>query len=119
LNRYELPSITHFKSAGILSDNAIKANTIEEGIMIYWGVMLFCLGLLALVDYSITGGRIFGPINSAVFLTISFAIFVRIRRKQKDALWEKLAQENDELKKQLEQQGSSTRIQRERQEAGV
>lgn len=69
--------------------------------MIYWSLMLFGLGGLALADYSVTGGKIFGPINSIMFFVLSLAILIRIRKKQQGAQLEKLHQENEELKIQL------------------
>ena len=74
--------------------------------MIYWGIMLFALGMLALADYTITRGEIFGPINSIIFLVISFAVLMRVRKKEKEAQWEKLQAENEELKNQLSQPGT-------------
>lgn len=87
--------------------------------MIYWAIMLFGLGMLALADYSVTGGEVFGPINSIMFLVMSFAVLIRIRNKRREAQWEKLQQENDELKRQLAGQGSPTKPQTHLQEALV
>ena len=69
--------------------------------MFYWGIMLFGLGMLALADYSVTRGEIFGTINSIIFLSISLAVFVRMRRKEKEATLEKLIEENNELRHKL------------------
>lgn len=66
--------------------------------MIYWAIMLFGLGILALADFTVTGGEIFGSINSIIYLTLSFAILVRMRNKQKEGLIEKLQAENQELR---------------------
>jgi hypothetical protein len=76
--------------------------------MIYWGIMLFALGMLALADYSVTRGEIFGPINSIIFLIISFAVLLRVRNKENEARWEKLQAENKELRDQLTQPETST-----------
>jgi len=87
--------------------------------MIYWAIMLFGLGGLALADYSVTGGEIFGPINSIMFLVMSFAILIRIRKKQMEGQREKLQQENEELKIQLAALTGQASPQRKHQEVPV
>ena len=77
--------------------------------MIYWAITLFALGLLALADYSITRGAIFGPINSVFFLIISLAVLIRVRNKEKLAHWEKLQAENEELRNQILPPDNSSR----------
>ena len=86
--------------------------------MIYWGIMLFALGILALIDYTLTGGEVFTPVNSIMFLIMSFAILLRLRNSTDERTIQKLLKDNDELRAQLHQR-SHSQIKREEYEETV
>jgi hypothetical protein len=69
--------------------------------------MLFALGILALIDYTLTGGEVFTPVNSIMFLIMSFAVLLRLRNSTDERTIQKLLRENDELKAQIHQQAHS------------
>ncbi len=85
--------------------------------MIYWGIMLFALGMLALADFTVTGGEIFGSINSIIFLALSFAVLIRVRNKQREGQIERLKSENQEYRRILGQPESSQENKPKAQEA--
>ncbi len=70
--------------------------------MTKWAVVLFGLGVLALLDSQFNHGNIFRVANSIMFMLVALGIFERIRAMAKRGLKEKLFRSNDALRARLQ-----------------
>ncbi|MCJ7458939.1 MAG: hypothetical protein MUP17_08105 [candidate division Zixibacteria bacterium] len=53
--------------------------------MLFWSTMLFFLGVLAFLDAIFNYGEIFRQVNSFMFMLISLAVLIRLRKERIDA----------------------------------
>jgi hypothetical protein len=69
--------------------------------MLVWSMVLFVLGILALLDSQYNYGYLFRTANSAVFMLVSLGILIRTRMLEKIGLKEHLLLNNDELRARM------------------
>ncbi len=69
--------------------------------MLVWCMVLFLLGIMALLDSLFNYGYIFRTANSFAFMLVALGILVRTRRLQKWGAREQLVMNNEELKERL------------------
>jgi hypothetical protein len=74
-----------------------------EEIMIIWSIVLFCLGVLALLDAQFNYGYLFRTTNSIMFLLVALGILIRTRSLKKMGFREQLIVHNDDLKSRIMQ----------------
>ena len=65
--------------------------------MFVWSLVLFGLGILAVLDSQFNYGYLFRSTNSIVFLLVSLGILVRTRMLEKMGFKEQLLENNKEL----------------------
>ncbi len=65
--------------------------------MFVWSLVLFALGILAVLDSQFNYGYLFRSANSIVFLLVSLGILVRTRMLEKMGFKEQLLMSNKEL----------------------
>jgi hypothetical protein len=70
--------------------------------MFIWGLVLFGLGILAVLDSQFNYGYIFRSATSIVFMLLSLGILIRTRILQKLGYKEKLLKNNIELSSMIE-----------------
>jgi len=70
--------------------------------MFIWSLVLFGLGVLAVLDSQFNYGYIFRSANSAVFMLLSLGILIRTRMLQKMGYKENLLRKNIELNAKIE-----------------
>jgi len=69
--------------------------------MIYWGLVLFALGIFATLDSQFNYGYIFRSANAILFLLVSLGVLIRSRYLSQLGFKEQLLQNNDELRARL------------------
>ena len=69
--------------------------------MLVWSMVLFILGILALLDSQFNYGYLFRTTNSAVFMLVALGILIRTRLLEKMGLKERLLLNNDELRARM------------------
>jgi hypothetical protein len=69
--------------------------------MLIWSMVLFVLGILALLDSQFNYGYLFRTANSAVFMLVSLGILIRTRMLEKMGIKERLLLNNDELRARM------------------
>jgi hypothetical protein len=70
--------------------------------MFIWGIVLFGLGILAVLDSQFNYGYVFRSANSFVFMLLSLGILIRTRILQKLGYKERLLRSNIELTAKIE-----------------
>ena len=70
--------------------------------MFIWGIVLLCLGILAVLDSQFNYGYIFRSANSFLFLLLSLGVLIRTRMLQKQGYKERLLKSNIELSSKIE-----------------
>ncbi len=70
--------------------------------MIVWGLVLFGLAILALLDSIYNYGQLFRSVSPALFMLTSLGLLLRANMLSKQGDKEKLLEANKELKAQLE-----------------
>ena len=70
--------------------------------MFIWSLVLFGLGILAVLDSQFNYGYIFRSANSAVFMLLSLGILIRTRLLRKMGYKENLLRKNIELNAKIE-----------------
>ena len=70
--------------------------------MFIWSLVLFGLGILAVLDSQFNYGHIFRSANSAVFMLLSLGILIRTRLLRKMGYKENLLKKNIELNAKIE-----------------
>lgn len=70
--------------------------------MFIWSLVLFGLGILAVLDSQFNYGYIFRSANSAVFMLLSLGILIRTRMLNKMGYKEGLLRKNVELHAKIE-----------------
>lgn len=71
--------------------------------MFIWGLVLFCLGVLALLDSQLNYGYLFRTTNSMMFLLVSLGVLIRTRVLNSLGYKERLIEYNSELKARVNQ----------------
>lgn len=71
--------------------------------MLIWGLVLFALGALAVLDSLFSYGHVFRSANSVLFLLVSLGILTRTRSLEKLRFKEQLLESKNELRAHLEQ----------------
>jgi hypothetical protein len=69
--------------------------------MLIWSMVLFVLGILALLDSQFNYGYLFRTANSAVFMLVALGILIRTRMLEKMGIKERLLLNNDELRARM------------------
>jgi hypothetical protein len=69
--------------------------------MLIWSMVLFVLGILAILDSQFNYGYLFRTANSAVFMLVSLGILIRTRMLEKMGIKERLLLNNDELRSRM------------------
>jgi|WetSurMetagenome_2_1015567.scaffolds.fasta_scaffold110445_2 hypothetical protein len=69
--------------------------------MLIWSMVLFALGILALLDSQFNYGYLFRTANSAVFMLVALGILIRTRMLEKMGIKERLLLNNDELRARM------------------
>lgn len=69
--------------------------------MLVWSMVLFILGILALLDSQFNYGYLFRTANSAVFMLVALGILIRTRLLEKMGIKERLLLNNDELRARM------------------
>lgn len=90
--------------------------------MLIWSLVLFGLGILAVLDSQLNYGYLFRSANSVIFMLLSFGLLIRTRMLEKLGFKEELLKNNKELKTWIEQltQAQSSQAKREvREEVNV
>lgn len=75
--------------------------------MFIWSLVLFGLGVLAVLDSQLNYGYLFRSANSFVFLLVSLGLLIRTRMLERFGFKEKLLETNKELRTQIEELASS------------
>ncbi len=75
--------------------------------MFIWSLVLFGLGVLAVLDSQLNYGYLFRSANSFVFLLVSLGLLIRTRMLERFGFKEKLLETNQELRKHIEELASS------------
>ena len=70
--------------------------------MFIWSLVLFGLGILAVLDSQFNYGYVFRSANSLVFLLLSLGILIRTKMLEKLGYKEKLLRKNIELSSRIE-----------------
>ena len=70
--------------------------------MFIWSLVLFGLGILAVLDSQFNYGYIFRSANSFMFMLLSLGVLIRTRMLQKIGYREKLLKNNIELSAKIE-----------------
>ena len=70
--------------------------------MLIWGLVLFSLGILAVLDSQFNYGYVFRSANSLVFMLVSLGVLIRTRILQKLGYKEQLLKKNVELSTKIE-----------------
>jgi hypothetical protein len=70
--------------------------------MFIWGLVLFGLGILAVLDSQLNYGYVFRSANSMVFLLLSLGVLIRTKILQKQGYKEHLLKKNIELNARIE-----------------
>ena len=71
--------------------------------MFIWCVILFGLGVLAFLDSMYSYGEVFQRVNAVMFMMVSLGMLVRTRLLMQAKRYEKLVEENELYKRQLNQ----------------
>jgi hypothetical protein len=71
--------------------------------MFIWGLVLFGLGILAVLDSQFNYGYVFRSANSFVFLLVSLGLLIRTRMLEKLGFKEQLLESNKELRANVEE----------------
>ncbi len=71
--------------------------------MFIWSLVLFGLGVLAVLDSQLNYGYIFRSANSFVFLLVSLGLLIRTRMLEKFGFKEQLLESNKELRAYVEE----------------
>ncbi len=71
--------------------------------MFIWSLVLFGLGVLAVLDSQFNYGYIFRSANSFVFLLVSLGLLIRTRMLEKFGFKEQLLESNKELRAHVEE----------------
>lgn len=80
--------------------------------MFIWSLVLFGLGILAVLDSQFNYGYLFRSANSLVFMLVSLGVLVRTRMLEKFGIKEQLIESNRKLKTQVnEMKQSETQVQ--------
>jgi len=69
--------------------------------MLYWGLILFMLGIFAVLDSQFNYGYIFRSANSILFMLVSLGVLIRSRYLVRLGVKEQLMQNNDELRARM------------------
>jgi hypothetical protein len=69
--------------------------------MLVWSLVLFVLGILAILDSQFNYGYLFRTANSSLFMLVSLGILVRTRLLEKAGIKERLLLNNDELRARM------------------
>jgi hypothetical protein len=69
--------------------------------MLFWSMVLFVLGILAILDSQFNYGYLFRTANSALFMLVSLGILIRTRMLEKAGIKERLLLNNDELRARM------------------
>ncbi len=70
--------------------------------MFIWSLVLFGLGILAVLDSQFNYGYIFRSANSLVFMLLSLGVLIRTKMLQKLGYKEQLLKTNVELRSRIE-----------------
>lgn len=70
--------------------------------MFIWSLVLFGLGILAVLDSQFNYGYIFRSANSLVFMLLSLGVLIRTKMLQKLGYKEQLLKNNTELRARIE-----------------
>ena len=70
--------------------------------MFVWGIVLFCLGISAVLDSQFNYGYVFRSTNSTLFLLVSLGVLIRTRVLSKQGEKEKLRSTKTELESKVE-----------------
>jgi len=71
--------------------------------MLFWSLVLFGLGILAVLDSQLNYGYIFRSTNSIIFMLLSLGVLVRSKHLDKMGFKEHLIQNNEELKARIQE----------------
>jgi hypothetical protein len=71
--------------------------------MLIWSLVLFGLGVLAVLDSQFNYGYVFRSATSMVFMLLSLGVLLRTRMLEKLGFKEQLIETNKELKAQVEE----------------
>jgi hypothetical protein len=70
--------------------------------MFIWSIVLFGLGILAVLDSQLNYGYVFRSANSIVFMLLSLGILIRTKMLEKMGYKENLLRKNIELSAKIE-----------------
>jgi len=70
--------------------------------MFVWGIVLFCLGITAVLDSQFNYGYVFRSTNSTLFMLVSLGVLIRTRMLSKKSEKERLRNANTELESKVE-----------------
>ena len=71
--------------------------------MFIWSLVLFGLGILAVLDSQFNYGYLFRSTNSVLFMLVSLGVLVRTRMLQKFGIKERLMESNKKLNAQVKE----------------
>lgn len=71
--------------------------------MFIWSLVLFALGVLAVLDSQFNYGYLFRSANSFLFLLVSLGLMIRTRMLEKFGFKEKLLETNKELRAHIDE----------------
>ncbi len=71
--------------------------------MFIWSLVLFGLGVLAVLDSQLNYGYLFRSANAFVFLLVSLGLLIRTRMLEKFGFKEKLLETNKELRAHIDE----------------
>jgi len=71
--------------------------------MLIWSLVLFGLGVLAVLDSQFNYGYVFRSATSVVFMLVSLGVLVRTRILEKYGFKEQLLESNEKFKAQVEE----------------
>lgn len=71
--------------------------------MFIWSLVLFGLGVLAVLDSQFNYGYLFRSANSFLFLLVSLGLLIRTRMLEKFGFKEKLLETNEELRAHIDE----------------
>jgi len=71
--------------------------------MLNWSLVLFGLGVLAVLDSQFNYGFVFRSATSVVFMLVSLGVLVRTRMLEKLGFKEQLLESNERFKAQVEE----------------
>ena len=70
--------------------------------MFIWGIVLFCLGITAVLDSQFNYGYVFRSANATMFMLVSLGVLIRTRMLSKQGEKEKLRKAKVELESKVE-----------------